>query len=160
MAQNLKGKILLDVGCGKNVQPGYIGMDKRKLPGVDIVHDIENIPWPFEDGIVSLVLMSHIVEHIKPWLMIDVIDEAWRILEKNGLLFISTPYGGGFRYYQDPTHCCPWNEATVEYFIPGCPLYEVYEPKPWQMEKRIWVVDADLEIAMRKISNGNDKNIK
>jgi len=33
--------ILLDIGCGRDKKSGYIGVDKAKLPGVDIICDIE-----------------------------------------------------------------------------------------------------------------------
>ncbi len=32
-----KAGILLDIGCGGNKQKGFVGMDKRKLKGVDII---------------------------------------------------------------------------------------------------------------------------
>ena len=35
--------IRLDVGCGSNKQHGYVGMDIRKIKGVDIVHDAERV---------------------------------------------------------------------------------------------------------------------
>jgi len=146
-----KPKLNVDIGCGENVQAGFVGMDKRPLETVDVVHDAEVFPWPFEDGEASVVMMSHFVEHVKPWFQIDLINECWRILEDNGLLLIATPYGGSFRYNQDPTHCSPWNEATVEYFVEGTPLFQVYKPKPWKMEKRTWYVLGDLEVALRKI---------
>ena len=31
--------IQLDIGCGSNKQKGFVGMDKRDIAGVDIVHD-------------------------------------------------------------------------------------------------------------------------
>lgn len=145
-------KLCLDIGCGEGVHPGFVGFDKRPLPNVEIVHDAEVFPWPIDDGIVSVIVMSHLIEHIKPWLQIEIIDECWRVLENGGLLLISTPYGGSFRYYQDPTHCSPWNEATVEYYCPEFPLYQVYKPKPWKIEKRTWFIYGDLEVALRKIN--------
>ena len=147
----IKPKLNLDVGAGKAIHPGFVGMDIRPLPGIDIVHDVEVFPWPLDDDAVSVIVMSHLVEHIKPWNQIPLMDECWRILEPDGLLLISTPYGGSFRYNQDPTHCSPWNEATVEYYLQGCPLYEIYEPKPWKLEKRVWFAYGDLEIALRKM---------
>ena len=127
-------KILLDVGCGFNKQPGYMGMDKRPVDGVDIVHDAEYFPWPLDDECCSVVVMSHLIEHIKPWLQLDIMNESWRVLEAGGFLFIATPYATSFGYSQDPTHCSPWNEATVDYFTPGQALYEVYRPPA--MEER------------------------
>ena len=106
--KKLKQKIMLDVGCGFNKTHGYIGMDKRKVDGVDIVHDAEKVPWPLDSDACSIIAMSHLIEHIKPWYQIDVINECWRILEPGGLLLIATPYATSFGYSQDPTHCSPW----------------------------------------------------
>jgi predicted SAM-dependent methyltransferase len=145
-----KLKFNLDIGCGENCQKGFVGLDKRNLPGVEIVHDIEVFPWPIETESVDVAMMSHLVEHIKPWLTIDVMDECWRILKDGAMLFVSTPYAGTFRYFQDPTHCNPWNEATTEYFVKGTPLYDVYKPKPWKLEKRVWHIHGDLEFVLTK----------
>ncbi len=56
--------IRIDLGCGARKQPGSIGMDVRPLPGVDIVHNINMYPWPIPDDVASLVMSSHLVEHI------------------------------------------------------------------------------------------------
>ena len=58
--------VKLDIGCGANKQDGFIGMDIRKLPGVDIVHNIEQFPWPLPDKSVSMAVASHVLEHINP----------------------------------------------------------------------------------------------
>jgi len=36
----------LDIGCGWSKRAGFVGMDKRNLPGVDIIHDLEIFPYP------------------------------------------------------------------------------------------------------------------
>jgi predicted SAM-dependent methyltransferase len=141
----------LDVGCGFNKQDGFIGMDKRSLPNVDIVHDVEVFPWPIPSGSCGVILMSHLVEHIKPWLTIDLMDEAWRVMASNGVLLVATPYARSYGYLQDPTHCNPWVEATVTYFVKGQPLYEIYKPKPWKAEKVTWNNHGNLEFVLRKI---------
>lgn len=153
----IKAKLCIDVGCGEKIQPGFIGMDKRKLDDVEIVHDAEVFPWPFEDNSVSVIKMSHFVEHVKPWLTVDLINECWRILEPDGKLLISTPYAGGFRYWQDPTHCNGFNEATFSYFDPREPLYQIYRPKPWRIDNLFWQIHGDIEVSMTKI-NGENKN--
>ena len=56
--------IKLDIGCGGNKQPGFVGLDVRKLPGVDIVQDIEKFPWPLPNESVSFAMASHVLEHI------------------------------------------------------------------------------------------------
>ena len=39
---------MLDIGCGLRKVEGSVGMDKFKLKGVDVVHDMEKIPYPFK----------------------------------------------------------------------------------------------------------------
>ena len=60
--------IKLDIGCGGNKRPGFIGMDIRAGEGVDIVQNLEQFPWPLPDESVSLATASHVLEHIKPTL--------------------------------------------------------------------------------------------
>lgn len=125
----------LDLGCGSHKQKGFVGSDKRDLPGVDLVFDIEVLPWPIPNNSVDKLLMSHVLEHMKPWLSIDILNEMWRVMHPEGQALVAVPYAGSFGYYQDPTHCNPWNEASWAYFDPAHPsrLYTIYEPLPWKV---------------------------
>lgn len=143
-------QVWLDVGCGGNKQPNCIGMDRRKLPGVDVVHDLEVVPWPLKADTFSRIVMSHVMEHVKPWLVIDVMNEMWRVMKVDGLLCMAMPYPGSHGHWQDPTHIKPWNETTPLYFCPGNELYEIYKPKPWKLEGCAWRNDGNIEFAMRK----------
>ena len=143
-------QLYLDAGCGDNKNDGCLGMDKRKLPGVDVVHDVEVVPWPFPADTFDRIIMSHVMEHLKPWLVVDIMDEMWRVMKVGGVLMLSMPYAGSFGHWQDPTHVKPWNEATATYFDPDKPLYKVYKPKPWKIEGNVWRNDGNIEIALRK----------
>lgn len=147
--------IKLDVGCGGNKQPNYVGMDKRPLEGVDIVHDIESFPWPIEDSICTDVICSHILEHIKPWLTLDFFNEMWRVCKVGARVAIQSPYGVNSLFVQDPTHCNPVNQATFQYFDPNYPLYGVYKPKPWRLYPGFpsWQSNGLIEVLMEKIED-------
>ena len=145
--------INLDVGCGDNKQPNFVGMDKRAIPGVvDIVHDAEVLPWPIPDALCNKILLSHLWEHIKPWLAIDFMNECWRVMKPHGQLLISTPYATSFGFYQDPTHCNPANEATWTYFDPAYPLYAIYKPKPWRIQRNAYQLTGNMEVIFEKIT--------
>ena len=60
------GGIKLDIGCGSTKMEGHVGMDMLPLPGVDIVWNVEQFPWPLPDESVSLAQSSHLVEHLMP----------------------------------------------------------------------------------------------
>lgn len=153
LVPNLKehSQIWLDVGCGGNKQQNCMGMDRRKLDGVDVVHDCEVVPWPFKDETFSRIIMSHLVEHLNPQKIMGIMDEQWRVMKTGGLWMAVMPYPGSFGHWQDPTHIRPWNEATPRYFDPDCPeLYCIYQPKPWKIEGCVWRNDGNLEVVMRK----------
>ena len=152
--------IKLDIGCGEAKQPGFVGLDYRKVPGVDVVHDVEKFPWPLPNDCASLAMASHLVEHINPagGVFINFMDEVWRILKPGGTFLISTPYAGSFGYWQDPTHCNPCNEATWAYFDPLTRdeagnligLYNIYKVKPWKIVENLWHLNGNMEVVLQK----------
>jgi SAM-dependent methyltransferase len=58
--------VKLDIGCGQNKNPGFIGIDYEAYPGVDIVHDVELFPWPLPDACADIAVTSHLLEHLNP----------------------------------------------------------------------------------------------
>jgi len=40
----------LHLGCGKIIKEGYVNLDIQKLPGVDVIHDLNKFPYPFKDN--------------------------------------------------------------------------------------------------------------
>lgn len=153
MSLKKKTGILLDIGCGGNKQKNFVGMDKRKLPGVDIIHDLEKFPYPFEKESVLTIVASHIIEHIKPWLMLDLMNELWRITKVGGQLAIIVPYGVSHGFIQDPTHCNPCNETTWQYFCPAFELYNIYQPKPWMITLGFpqWQSNGNMQVILEKM---------
>ena len=152
-----KSHINLNLGSADSPMAGFINVDMQDLPGVDVVCDLEEFPWPFPDESVDLIIASQLVEHINPHrgVFIKFMDEAWRILKPKGQFMIATPYAGSIGYYQDPTHCNPCNELTFAYFDPldattGGELYKNYHPKPWHIMENSWYSNGNLEVLLEK----------
>lgn len=151
---NLKtehGRLYLDCGAGFNPQPGCITMDKRSEVEPDVVHDLEDLPYPFQGEAFDRITLSHVMEHLDPRLTVQIMNELWRITKIGGFLLLAMPYAGSFGYWQDPTHCNGWNEATATYYSPYKPLYQIYRPCPWDIEQNMWRSDGNIEIAFRKM---------
>lgn len=149
--------IRLDIGCGDNKQDGFVGIDIRELDSVDIVHDLEEFPWPLPDESVVLAVCTHVVEHIEPHggVFMDFMNEAWRVLKPDAELAIIAPYCTSPGFYQDPTHCNPVSERTWAYFDPletrfGGQLYRIYKPKPWKIKVNTWHGSGNLEAVLIK----------
>jgi len=126
--------VKLDLGCGSSKQPDFIGIDSRKLPGVDVVWDLESFPWPLPSNCAQFVLMSHFWEHVKPWLTLPFMVELHRVCRDGAQVAVAGPYGAESRYVQDPTHCNPSNEATWFYWDNRHPLWGVYQPPVFHVE--------------------------
>lgn len=116
-----KKKLKLDLACGQSCTPGYLGVDVWE--GADVVHNLLEFPWPFDDRSVADVVCSHFVEHIPladtadgQDLLCAFMDELWRVVAPGGTATITYPHLQSVRAFQDPTHrrFIPW--TTWNYF--------------------------------------------
>jgi predicted SAM-dependent methyltransferase len=110
----------LDIACGQRKQPGFKGID---IAGdADILHDLNEIPWPIKTSSVREAFCSHYVEHIphyRPgwdrdgwWIFFD---ELHRVMAKGGTIDITHPYVHSSRAFWDPTHVRFISEVTWYY---------------------------------------------
>jgi SAM-dependent methyltransferase len=95
----------LNVGCGRNIQQGWINLDSVPLPDVDIVCDLESVranPIALPDGSVEQFLLSHVIEHVRDSL--GLMQELWRLATPGAIAVIRVPHGGSDDAWEDPTH--------------------------------------------------------
>lgn len=100
------GPIRLDIGCGKNKKPGFVGMDQYPMEGVDVVHDVRK-PWPYENESVEEVHCSHFLEHLTGEERVTFFNELYRVMKPGAKAMIITPHWASGRAYGDPTHKWP-----------------------------------------------------
>jgi predicted SAM-dependent methyltransferase len=106
--------IVLDVGCGSSKVPGAVGIDHFKNPSVDIVHDLNNIPWPFDAESVDKIIFSHSISHLHD--LPAVMSECFRILKWGGLIEIIAPHYSSDNFNTDPTHKIHMGLRSMNYF--------------------------------------------
>jgi len=73
----------LQIGCGPQVAPGFINLDYRWVPGVDVVWDL-NVPLPFPAQRFQGIFAEHVLEHLDDDTLLKVLKEALRILRPGG----------------------------------------------------------------------------
>ena len=56
---------VLDVGCGQNKWPGAIGLDISPDTAADVVADLNEFPYPLEDGRFDQILCQDVIEHVR-----------------------------------------------------------------------------------------------
>jgi ubiquinone/menaquinone biosynthesis C-methylase UbiE len=100
--------VILDVGCGERKR-GHIGVDNRKLVGVDVLCDASCLPFPPEtfDVVRSHVVIEHVLD---PLLFIK---EQIRVLKTRGLLLCEADNARYWRYHIDFS---PFEEDFVHHF--------------------------------------------
>jgi len=102
------------VGCGTNKIMGAVGVDKFQLDGVDIVHDLDIFPWPFNKNQFDHVVCNHSVSHLENF--IRTIEELHRICKSGGILEILAPHYAGDNANTDPTTRTRIGIRTMNYF--------------------------------------------
>jgi SAM-dependent methyltransferase len=106
---------ILDVGCGTAKTPGAIGIDFNVRTAADIVHDLNQYPWPLDNNAFDRIICSHIVEHVVD--MIRFMEEIHRVGKAGALVEIVTPHFSNRYSHTDPTHLRHLSLFSFDYFI-------------------------------------------
>ncbi|MDB4958614.1 MAG: SAM-dependent methyltransferase [Myxococcales bacterium] len=106
--------IRLNVGCGRSPLEGWVNLDSARLPGVDLVVDLELAKLPFDDNSVSEISASHVLEHIHNSL--GLMQELHRVARPDAVAIIRVPYGSSDDADEDPTHVRRYFWSSWGYF--------------------------------------------
>lgn len=104
----------LNLGCGFDIRPDFINADSFSECKPDILLDVEQADWAFEDNRFDYILMKHVLEHVGK----DFADFArimrnlHRILSPAGILEIHVPHYRHETYWSDPTHVRAFTALT------------------------------------------------
>lgn len=128
----------LDVGCGARKRgPDYIGIDRRALPGVDLVGDVADVLPAIPAGVVGEIWCSHFLEHVDD--LEGVLAEMCRVLRRGGRLEIVVPHFSNPYFASDPTHRRPFGLYTFAYLVADAPFRRQVpcygEPLPLRLER-------------------------
>lgn len=138
----------LNLGSGNKRINGFLNVDKFDTFNPDIVHDLENFPYPFKDNEIDEIKLIHVLEHIgqSPDIFIKIIKELYRICCDQANIHISVPHPRSDDFLADPTHVRPITTL-------GLSLFDLEQNKEWQK-----IGASNTPLAM--IHNVNFKIIK
>lgn len=131
-------------------------LDIMPFDRVDVVHDLNKTPWPFEDDSFEEIAAHHVIEHLDS--VIDFMNEAWRILIKGGSIYITTPHADKENFdlmFSDPTHK-HWltKHSFINYFTLSGVNQFGYTDRPWSLwhiEVKNGILIVHAEPIKRKI---------
>ncbi len=104
----------LNIGCGRFPKAGFVNLDREALAGVDVVHDLRCVPYPFADGSAELIEADHVLEHVGD--AFGTMRELHRILAPGGRLIIRVPHCS--RGFTHPEHRTGFDITFPYYFDP------------------------------------------
>lgn len=86
----MESTMRLHVGCGNVILKGWVNIDSRELPGVDVVTDGR---WcaQYKPETIDAIYACHVIDHFHVWEVESVVYRWWRLLIPGGKLFVSTP---------------------------------------------------------------------
>ncbi len=82
--------VKIHLGPESVIIDGYINIDIRQLPGVDLVADINDLSFIAANSICQ-IYSSHTLEHISHQKIYSVLQHWFRIIRPNGSLILSVP---------------------------------------------------------------------
>lgn len=86
----LAGRRYLQVGCGPRIAPGFVNLDYRWVPGVDVVWDLKR-PLPFPNARFRGVFTEHCLEHFDDTALGALLAEIHRVLGPGGRIRVVVP---------------------------------------------------------------------
>lgn len=132
----------LTIGCGKDIKKDFVNLDIVKLPGVDVVHDLNKYPWPFKENQFEYIFCDNVLEHLND--IIKPIEEIWRISKPKAKTRIIVPLFPSVWSFCDPTHKSVYTYFTFNYFRPE-DLLNYYTKARFNIIKRKIIFDKLLK---------------
>jgi len=134
----------LHLGCGSDIRQGWINLDARRLPGVDVVADLDrcrDTPLPFPSDSIEEFLASHVLEHLRDPL--GFMQELHRIAKGGASAVFRVPYGSSDDADEDPTHVRRLFLHSFYYFSQLGYTHADYGYRgDWDTESIVLTVDA------------------
>jgi predicted SAM-dependent methyltransferase len=108
-----------------------------------VVHNLNRMPYPFEDDVFDIIVLEHVLEHLDD--VVAVMEELHRIARPQAKLIITVPYFRSIWAHIDPTHkqCFSWD--TLSYFDVNHPYQQKYRMTDCEfvIEDRQYNLDID-----------------
>jgi len=79
-------------------------MDNVELPGVDVIHDLLNFPYPFENNQFDKIYLRHVIEHFQIDEINQILNECSRLISDKGQVIVTVPHVFSISAFIDPTH--------------------------------------------------------
>jgi SAM-dependent methyltransferase len=126
-------KSILNLGCGEHYEDGVVNVDYYATH-VDIRHDLDSFPYPFDNDAFDEIRCYNVVEHLQD--IIRVMGEIHRIGKSGCRIIIRVPHFRSACLYEDVTHKHGFAWRTFDIFAAGGTIYGNYSPARFNILSR------------------------
>lgn len=114
-----KGKTALNLGNGKKRIEDAVNLDITAETNPDVVHDLNQRPWPFANDAFEKVSAYDVIEHLEN--IPATMEEIQRICRPGAIVHITVPHFSSANAFTDPTHRHFFSKFSMDYFTTGHP---------------------------------------
>jgi len=100
----------INLGCGEDYKEGWINVDFRENIKIDVKHNLEKIPYPFQKDSIDIILMKQVLEHLEHPL--QTIKELIRICKNGARILIYVPHANSYAHISGIEHRGLFTEHT------------------------------------------------
>jgi SAM-dependent methyltransferase len=111
-----KDKKILDLGSGIDKISGAIRLDNNKEVKPDILHDLNNYPYPFENDQFDEIHLNNILLHLDD--VFSTMKEIHRIVKVDGKVIVKCAYFRSNYAYHFPGNKNHFTVNTFNFFDP------------------------------------------
>jgi len=121
----------LNLGCGSDYRSpmdGWINVDlgatndSGKKIKLDVSHNLNKFPYPFEDNTFEEVIATQVLEHL--YEPPKVMEEIIRICEEGAIITITVPHFSDVGAYEEPNHKHYFALNSIDYMKYSCVVIE------------------------------------
>jgi len=105
----------INFGCGFKKREGFVNVDKSPGYEPDLVHDLSQTPWPFEDSSCEEAIFEFSMEQIgfKPDDLMRVLKELYRVTSNDAITRIWFFHPRHDQFFNNPMNV---HRLSVEFF--------------------------------------------
>jgi SAM-dependent methyltransferase len=130
---------------------GAVNLDITDATRPDVVHDLNERPWPFEDDTFDFVQAIDVLEHLEDTLA--TMNELFRVCQHGAVVKIVVPHFSSANAFTDPTHRHFFGFGSMDYFT-GVSEHDYYTDARFRMLRREIVFHSGLGArVLRRIAN-------
>jgi len=130
---------ILNLGAGNRILADATNHDVvAHRPEIEVVWDLNDLPWPWEDDTFDKVCALSVLEHLRHTLLTSM-DEIWRITRPAGLAVIKLPHWKANISWEDLTHLHVVGLGVMDQLDPTTERgrdYRFYTRRKWRIQKR------------------------